>query len=225
MKKLQYIKTGFILAVAILVIGCQSIDTPPVSPEGMQLTHNTRSTIEYRKEGVNFADYSKVQFAPSTVAFKNNWQRDYNRNQASLSSRIKDRDVVRIKEAVKVLLEETFKAEFGKEGGYPIVEHATADTLLLKPSIIDLDVNAPDIMTATRSKTYVDEAGQATLFLEVYDAVSGEILARITDTQTVGDNHGFHQWANRVTNTADAKRVIKKWAKTLRTKFDQAHTK
>ncbi|MEY8213358.1 MAG: DUF3313 family protein [Colwellia sp.] len=225
MKSLQYIKISLILAVAILITGCQSTDAPPVSPEGMQLKHNTSSTIEYRKEGVNFADYSKVQFAPSTVAFKNNWQRDYNRNQTNMSSRLKDRDVVRIKESVKVLLEETFKAEFGKEVGYPIVEHATTGTLLLKPSIIDLDVNAPDIMSATRRKTYVNEAGRATLFLEIYDAVSGEILARITDTETVGDNHGFHRWANRVTNTADAKRVIKKWAKNLRKKFDQAHVK
>jgi hypothetical protein len=123
------------------------------------------------------------------------------------------------------MLEDTFKAEFMKEAGYPIVEHATSGTLLLKPSIIDLGINAPDIMSVTRKKTYVKEAGQATLFLEIYDAVSGEILARIIDTKIVGDNNGFHHWANRITNSADAKRVIKKWARDLREKFDQAHEK
>jgi len=225
MKRLQYMKTSFIVALALLAMGCQSTDAPAVSPEGMQLKHDTRSTTAYKKEGVNFSDYSKVQFSPSTVAFKKNWQRDYNRDQSTMSSRIKDRDVVRIKESVKVMLDETFEAEFGKSGTYSIVKHATTGTLLLKPSIIDLDVNAPDVMSATRSKTYVNEAGKATLFLEIYDAVSGEILARIIDTETVGDNHGFYQWTNRVTNSADAKRVIKKWAKTLREKFDQAHEK
>jgi hypothetical protein len=222
MKKSQYLKTSFIIAAGLFVMGCQSTDTPPVSSEGMKLEYNTHSTTAYKKEGVSFADYNKVQFSPSTVAFKKNWQRDYNRDQATSSSRIKDRDVVRIKESVKKMLDETFKAEFGKDGAYPIVEQATIGTLLLKPAIIDLDVNAPDVMSATRSKTFVHEAGRATLFLEVYDAVSGEILARIIDTETVGDNHGFYQWANRVTNYADAKRVIKKWAKTLREKFDQA---
>jgi len=225
MKRLQYMKTSFIVALALLAMGCQSTDAPAVSPEGMQLKLDTRSTTAYKKEGVNFSDYSKVQFSPSTVAFKKNWQRDYNRDQPTMSSRIKDRDVVRIKESVKVLLDETFKAEFGKSGTYSTVKHATSGTLLLKPTIIDLDVNAPDVMAATRSKTYANEAGKATLFLEIYDAVSGEILARIIDTETVGDNHGFYQWANRVTNSADAKRVIKKWAKTLREKFDQAHEK
>jgi len=225
MKSLQYMKISFIVAIALVAMGCQSTDAPPVSPDGMQLKHNTQSTIAYKKEGVDFTNYNKVQLAPSTVAFKKNWQRNYNRNQATMSSRIKDKDVVRIKESVKLLLDETFKTEFGKGDGYSIVEQATTGTLLLKPAIIDLDVNAPDVRSVNRSITYVNEAGKATLFLEIYDAVSGEILARIIDTETVGDNNGFHQWANRVTNTADAKRVIKKWTKTLRKKFDQAHAK
>mgnify|MGYP000294091522 CR=1 FL=1 len=89
-------------------------------------------------------------------------------------------------------------------------------------AIIDLDVNAPDVTSATHSRTYVTEAGKAILYLELYDAVSGEILVRIIDSETVGDN-GFYQWANRVSNTADAKRVIRQWAQTLRKKFDQAH--
>lgn len=225
MKILRFMKLNFIVAFTVLAMGCQSTGAPTVSPEGMLLKHDTRSTIVYKKEGVNFSDYSKVQFSPSTVAFKKSWQRDYNRNQATMSSQIKDSDVVRIRESVKVLLDETFKAEFGKSGSYSIVKHATTGTLMLNPTIIDLDVNAPDIMSATRSKTYVDEAGKATLFLEIHDAVSGEILARIIDTEIVGDNHGFYRWANRVTNAADAKRVIKKWAKALREKFDQAHEK
>ena len=228
MNSLQYVKKALIIiATTLLLASCQTTDSPSVSPEGMQLKHNTRSTIAYQKEGVNFADYNKIQFAQSTVAFKKNWQRDYNRNQPamSLSSRIKDKDVVRIKESVKALLDEIFKAEFGEAGGYPIVEQAITGTLLLKPAIIGLDLNAPDLMSANRNRTFVNEAGEATLFLEVYDAVSGEILARVIDTETVGDNNNFYQWANRATNTADAKRVIKKWAKTLRNKFDQAHEK
>ena len=73
-------------------------------------------------------------------------------------------------------------------------------------------------------RTYVKESAEATLYLEVYDSVSGEILARIVDAQTVG-NHSFAKLANRVTNRADAKRTMKKWAKTLRTKFEQAKVK
>jgi hypothetical protein len=59
------------------------------------------------------------------------------------------------------------------------------------------------------------------LFLELYDSVSGEILARIIDSEVIGDN-GYTQWANRVTNTADARRTIRKWAKALRVKYEES---
>lgn len=211
------IKVGFILTAAALVFGCQSTtQSPQVSPEGMQLEVSNRSTVAYTKEGENFSEYVKVQILPSQVAFKKNWQRDYNCSQPSLSARIKA--------GVAKLFDEVFKEEFGKENDNLIVEQAGVGTLVIKPAIINLEINAPDLQTAGRVKTYVKETGQATLFLELYDGVTGEILARIIDSEVVGDK--MHaQWANRVKNTADAKRVIRKWAKALRIKYDQAQGK
>ncbi len=63
------------------------------SSDGLDLKRNTRSTLAYKKADINFAEYDKVQISSSTVAFKKNWQRDYNRNTTSLSSRVK-KDVV-----------------------------------------------------------------------------------------------------------------------------------
>jgi len=223
MKNKNILKASVILLSSILAMGCStSGNAPQVSEDGMQLKVDKRSTTAYKKEGVNFAEYTQVHILSSQVAFKKNWKRDFNRNQATLSSRINDEDVLRIKASVANLFDEVFKEEFGKVGDDPIVEKAGANTLILKPSIIDLDINAPDVQTAARTKTYVNEAGRATLFLELFDGVSGEILARIIDTEIIGDN-SHTRWANRVTNTADAKRTIRKWAKKLRTKYDQVH--
>jgi len=227
--KLNSILNIKVLAVTsvLALSACGSMNTqeaPEVSPEGMELVKNTRSTIAYRKEGVNFADYDKIQISNSTVAFKKNWQRDYNRDQRTLSTKINDREVVRIKESVAKLFDETFTEEFTKSSNYKITDQAVAGTLLLKPAIINLDINAPDILTATNIKTYVDTAGEATLYLEMYDAVSGEILARIVDSKEARDK-GYYQWATRVSNRQDAKIIIRKWAKSLRTKFDEVHAK
>ncbi|MCW8832325.1 MAG: DUF3313 domain-containing protein [Colwellia sp.] len=209
-------------ATAILVVGCQSTtDAPQVSQDGLQLKVNKRSTVAYKKEGVNFAEYNKIQIMPSQVAFKKKWKRDYNRSQSSLSTRIKDEDVLSIKAGVAKLFDEVFKEEFAKNNENVLVDTVSSGTLLIKPAIINLEVNAPDIKSSANVRTYVNEAGQATLFLELYDGISGEILARIIDTEIVGDN-SYSTWANRVTNTADAKRTIRKWAKALRTKYEQA---
>ncbi|WP_114327372.1 DUF3313 family protein [Candidatus Colwellia aromaticivorans] len=224
MKKSKVIKLSIIAVSLMLAVGCQSTtEAPQVSQDGMQLKVNKRSTIAYKKEGVNFSEYNKVLILPSQVAFKKNWQRDYNRSQSS-SARIKDKDVLRIKEGVAKLFDDVFKEEFGKIGDNPLVEKVEAGTLVIKPAIINLDVNAPDVQSAGRVTTYVNEAGKATLFLELYDGVSGEILARIIDSEVVGDNMSA-QWANRVSNTADAKRTFRKWAKALRVKYDQAQAK
>ena len=61
------------------------------------------------------------------------------------------------------------------------------------------------------------------MYLEMFDCVSGEILARIIDAKVVGDNMHV-RWANRVTNTADAKRTIRQWAKRLRESYDKSHS-
>jgi len=225
MKKNNVIKASVVVFSTLLSMGCStSSNAPQVSEDGMQLKVDKRSTIAYKKEGVNFAEYTQVLIQPSQVAFKKNWKRDYNRNQAVLSSRIKDEDVIKIKSSVAKLFDDVFKEEFAKAGDNPVVDKAGTGTLIIKPSIINLDINAPDIQSAARVKTFTSEAGKATLFLELFDGVSGEILARIVDTEIVG-NHNNVAWANRVTNTADAKRTIRKWAKKLREEYDRAHGK
>ncbi|AAZ24611.1 MULTISPECIES: DUF3313 family protein [Colwellia] len=225
MTKQQGLKLSFIALAASLVIGCNSTNptnAPQVSPEGMELKKSTRSTVAYKKEGVDFSEYDKVQILPSAVAFKKNWKRDYNRDQVSLSTRINDADVIRMKAEMAELFDEVFKEEFGKDANFSLVDKVSSKTLVVRPAIINLDVSAPDMRSAINVKTYADDAGQATLFIELYDGVSGEILARAVNTAVAGDN-SYHQWANRVSNRADAKRMIRKWAKALRIKFDEAH--
>ena len=223
MIKTKFLTVGIIALGALLSSGCSTTsNSPQVSEDGMQLKVDNRSTIAYKKEGVDFSEYTHVLILPSQVAFKKNWQRNYNRDQSSISSRVNDDDVLKIKDGVAKLFDKVFAEEFAKAGDNPIVSKASSGTLILKPSIINLDVNAPDVTTAVRSKTFVSEAGQATLYLEMFDGVSGEILARIIDAEIVGDNMHL-RWANRVTNTADARRTIRKWAKNLREAYDKAH--
>ncbi len=225
MNKQPGFKLTFIALTASLCIGCNSTNysrAPEVSPDGMQLQKSTRSTVAYKKEGVDFSEYDEVQILPSEVAFKKNWQRNYNRDHLALSTRISDADVIRIKTDVAKLFDEVFRDEFGKNATFPMVDTVSSNTLVIRPAIINLDVAAPDLRSAANVRTYTDDAGQATLFLELYDGVSGEILARIINTSVAGDN-SHYEWANRVTNRADAKRMIRKWAKALRIKYDEAH--
>jgi hypothetical protein len=118
-----------------------------------------------------------------------------------------------------MLFNQTFEEEMANVAGYTLVTETGPGVLILKPAIIDLDVHAPDVRTASRSKTFAETAGSATLYIEFYDGVSNEILARVADAKTTR-NRGYYSWSNRVTNSADSKQLIRRWAKQLITALE-----
>ena len=62
-----------------------------------------------------------------------------------------------------------FTEELQDKGGYQVVETAGPDVLVLRPALVNVEVNAPDIMSAGVNATVVRSAGQMTLFLELWD--------------------------------------------------------
>jgi hypothetical protein len=86
--------------------------------------------------------------------------------------------------------------------------------LLVRPAIVNLDVTAPDTARAGRSRTYIDSAGEMTLYIELYDSVTGDLFAKAIDRQA-DRNSGYYTWANRTTNKVAADRILKGWAEIL----------
>jgi hypothetical protein len=70
------------------------------------------------------------------------------------------------------------------------------------------------------NRTYTTSAGQMTLVLELVDATTGDVLARVVDSQQDFDTARM-QWTNSVTNRAAADRILRMWAKRLREGLDR----
>jgi hypothetical protein len=203
-----------LLSLALPLATISAKDVPAETTfDGLHLVKNENHTLAYLKANTDFSEYDKILILPSQVAFKKNWQRNYN-NDHLMSSRIKNSDVERIKNDVTAIFNETFAEEMANVKGYTLVAENGPGVLILRPAIIDLDIHAPDIKSASRTKIYTETAGAATLYLEFYDGVSNEILARVADAKTTR-NRGYHSWSNRVTNSADSKQLIRRWAKQL----------
>ena len=191
---------------------------PETTPEGLKLVPKTKVSAVYLRDGVDFSGYTKVAILDCYVAFKKNWQRDQNDNGDPF--KVSDSDVTRI----KTELAEEFKKVFAREltaKGQTVVTTGGPDVLVLRPAIINLDVAAPDTMQPGITHTFSASAGQATLFLELYDSVTSELLARVYDAEEAGDM-GFVGVRNSVTNRADADRMLKKWADLLGTHLANA---
>ena len=96
--------------------------------------------------------------------------------------------------------------------------------MIIRPAIINLDVNAPDTMQPGRTSTYTSSAGEMTLYIELYDSVTGDIIAKAIDRQFDRNNPGFYTWTNSVTNRSAAIRILKGWAGILVNALNEAKT-
>ena len=208
----MFIVSVFVIAGMNLIPARAADDPLAVSFDGLELVPESKADVAYIRPGTDFSGYNKLLILEPEVAFKKNWKRNH-RN-------VKDKDMERMRQDLAELFQEVFTQELQTEGGYQIVEDAAEDVLLLRPAIIDLDVTAPDTMSAGRSRTFTNSAGAATLFVELFDSVSGEILARAVDREEARQSSTF-RYTTRSSNKADARRMLARWADLLRDRLDE----
>jgi hypothetical protein len=190
---------------------------PQTTEDGLELTKAKGVALLYKRPGASLVGYSKVMIDPVQVAFSKNWDpRDYGRVG------LKPDEVQKIRTDLGALANETF-AKVLTEGGYPEAAQADTGVLRITAYIVDLYINAPDagMGHASPSRSYVVNAGQMTLVMELRDAVTGTLLARAYDVK-VGSENGRLQWSNSVMNRAEAEWALQGWAKRLKKGLDAA---
>ena len=172
---------------------------------------NARTGAAFIDPDADFSVFKRVAILEPYVAFRANWQRDQNRNR---STNIRARDMERIKSDVATLFERVFTDQL-EDAGYAVVDEGGEDVLILRPAVIDLDVTAPDNRTAGRSRTFTASSGAATLYIQLLDGHSGNILGRAVDRQVVRSAGNTLTWSNSVTNSADARCMMGRWSDKL----------
>jgi hypothetical protein len=185
---------------------------PPETADGLRLMPNTQLAAVYMKPGADLSQYDKIALLETYVAFAKNWQRNYN-DDATFGDQVTDRDMQSIREKVA--------SEFNREmtkvltaDGRQMVTSGGTGVLILRPAIINLQITAPDLMTPGMEQTFVTSAGSMTLYMELLDGKTGDLIARVIDPEGA-DDAGMAEVANSVTNTADFDRIVQRWAQIL----------
>ena len=205
-----------ILVCGLLAAGIVSAqdEWPAKTHDGLELQKDTKASIVYWRPGASLAGYTKVYLVEAPVAFKKNWQRDMNTKSVSMNNRISSAEMEAIKTRLSEEFHKVFVEELEADGRLEVVDELGEDVVIIKPAIVNLVVNAPDVRNAQRSINMVTSAGEMTLYLEFVDGITGEIFGRLLDRR-VDDKANFAMQANRVTNKRDADRILKSWAKEL----------
>lgn len=220
MKRSAFRLPLLLTVLALGVGGCASSrPTAPAEWDGLVLQPGARLNSVWVKPDAELPAYRSVMLDPVEVRFARNW--DPNRGGRSQLSRLNADDLAAIQSNLAELFREVFREELAR-GGYELVDQAGPDTLRVSAAIVDLYITAPDALAPGRTRTYTANAGRMTLVAELRDSTTGEILARAVDARS-GRNTGTLEIANRVTNTADARRAIRVWATALREGLDQMY--
>ncbi|MEE4296680.1 MAG: DUF3313 family protein [Wenzhouxiangella sp.] len=205
------IRSSSLLATAALLAACASTTQFDYSHDGLELRDVRGLDEVWVRPGTDFASYEKLFIEPVEVAFDPHW--DPRRTGSRLPLRDKDREQIRTDTAE--LFDTTFKTELARSDRFELVDQTGPNTLIFKPQIIDLIINAPEDPTAVGiSRTYVSEFGRVTLIGELKDAETGAILARIADREIARAISPL-EFADRFANEREGERVVRKWADAL----------
>jgi hypothetical protein len=189
-----------------------------LSHDGLQRVKVKDVDVAYTRPGASLKGYNKVMLDPVEVQFSKSW--DPNKTGSMFKVSASEREEIR--KGVGEIVREEFERQLKAKDGYAVVTAPGPDVLRAKASIVNLYVNAPDTGGgAGRSRTYTASAGEMTLYLELYDSESGQILARVVDRRE-SRSVAPMMIANRVTNTGEAHDIAATWARILRKAMDNA---
>src|SRR6266850_2331238 len=184
---------------ALAMAGCAA--PPPGATQAMQeglVAVNSRNRDGlYLRPDANLAGYHRVMIDPVRVDVRTQMHA-YNRIQAP---GVYPEDLARFAKETAASLDDIV-AEAFKARGYEFAAAPEPGVLRVSPSVGELYVYAPDRLSPWRTRNFTRDAGQAVLYLEVRDAVSGALLGRVVHRGiarevsriNVTDNVSNHFW-------------------------------
>ncbi len=158
---------------------------------------------------LDLSGYRSVIVDPARAALRRNWLKDIN-DSRSPARWLSSDDAAEITDEAAASLRTATETAF-RERGYAIAAVPGEGVLRLSPGITDLDVYAPDVPTPGMQRYYERDAGQATLHLEARDAVTGTLVARITDSGTASEVR-LNNRATSVSNRFWFDALFRQWA-------------
>lgn len=211
-KKLFILFLSMVFSAYTLITFAKTKELPEVSDDGLHLVKDTKMTIVYAEPGADLGVYKRIMLLTPEVAFRKNWERDQKSGSASKTSRINTK-------GIKKKLAEEFETIFTEvlvNGGYELVDEAAEDVLLIRPSIVNLDVISPEKHGSGRSSNYARSAGEMTLYIELFDSETGDIIVKAIDRRIDNENDaGFYTWKTSSSNKQAAARILTGWANIL----------
>ena len=213
------------LVFSAVLVACTTapptIQTGPdaeLSFDGLHKVDNSQADVAWARPDFDLSGYSKILPVSAGIEYrqvKNKGKTMMTRSQGGPYF-IDDKS----RRQFEALVAEVFTEEMQKLKRYEIVDEPGPDVLMVHGGLLDVISYVPPDPIGGRSYIFLSSVGEATLVLELRDSETGTILARSVDrraAETIGDTFSH---SNSVTNSAEARMLIRHWATRLREGLD-----
>ena len=211
--------------IAIIIMGCTTapptIDTSPdaeVSFDGLHVILNSEADKAWAVPGLDLSGYTKIMLRGEGIEYRPGGESGrtyYSRSRGGPYEVTEDQ-----KERLLEVVREGFLEELAKSEKFTITDEVGPDVLMVRGGLLDGVSYVPPESISGRVSVYLSSVGEATLVIELRDSISGAILVRAVDRAAAEDISGMME-SNRVTNTADVRRLVSRWGRALRERLDE----
>lgn len=216
---------ALLLPVLAITVGCETtaptIDTSAsadVTFDGLYEVKGGSADVAWARADLDLSGYSKIMLQGVGIEYRpggESGRTTISRNRGG-PYEVTEKQKARFKKT----LSEAFVKELRKSEHFTIVEEPGPDVLLVRGAILDVVSYVPPEATSARSEVFITRVGEATLVLELRDSITEAILARAIDRRAAEPGADYMR-SNRVTNTAEVRRLASHWAKRLRDRLDE----
>lgn len=213
-------KLPALAAIAVLGGACSTTQPTIDTSAGVEPTfddlypvRNSAADEAWARADLDLSGYHSIMLDEVAVEYRPGGES--NRTYAARSRTAAFEVTAEQRRRFETLMAEVFRDELAKSTRFTLADEPGPDTLLIHAALLDVvSFVPPDVVG--RSDIYLSRVGEATLVLELRDSVTEAILARAIDRKAAERNSGQLQLSNRVTNTAEVRRVAQAWARSLR---------
>ncbi len=226
MNKVRLISTLTIaFAIAVGSAGCSTAPPAPQTGEDAEFTFdglvkydNTRVDAAWAATDFDLSGYINMKLVGLGIEYREVKNRGSTSAARSSSGPFFIDDKARAQ--FETLVKDIFTEELGKSNRFQVVDEPGPQTIIVAGGLLNVTSYVPPDPIGGRSNIYLSRVGEATLVLEIRDSETNTVLARAVDRRAAETIGGTFTRSNSVTNSAEARRLIRYWGNLLREALD-----
>ncbi|MEZ5549991.1 MAG: DUF3313 family protein [Pseudomonadales bacterium] len=189
----------------------------PITYDGLHRVEQPSLDEAWAMPDLDLTRYRNVPLEPTEVSCREVKSRSTLHSRTSTQGDFPLSDVAKAK--LQDIVHKAFEQQLSQSSFYGLADRAARDVLLIRAPLIDVVSHVPP-QPIGRSDIYLRSIGEATLVLELRDAVTDEILARAVDRRAADHADLFIEFST-VTAWSEVRLVAKGWASLLRQRLDE----